>query len=103
MEGEQIKPARRIFRLFANKYTFVGLFFILWMVFFDRHSHLQKMELQAKIDRLEEAKKQYELQIEEDRRKIEELESNKENLEKFAREQFLMKLPNEEIYVVVKE
>jgi cell division protein FtsB len=42
----------------------------------------------------------YEKKINEDRAKLEELQSNPANLEKFAREQFLMKKDNEDIFII---
>jgi cell division protein FtsB len=48
-------------------------------------------------------KEYYQQKIEEDRRRIDELKTNTENLEKFAREQYLMKKDNEDIFVIVDE
>jgi cell division protein FtsB len=42
----------------------------------------------------------YEEKIREDRAKLEELESNPANLEKFARENYLMKKDNEDIFII---
>lgn len=44
--------------------------------------------------------KYYREKSEEDRRKLNELQSNKENIEKFARENYLMKKENEEVFVI---
>ena len=61
------------------------------------------MQLNHKITVLKKEKAYYENKIKEDNRKIQELLGNKENLEKFAREQYLMKKPNEDIFVIVNE
>ena len=45
----------------------------------------------------------YQNKIEEDNRKMKELLSNKDNLEKFAREQYLMKNKNEDIFVILNK
>jgi hypothetical protein len=42
----------------------------------------------------------YEEKIKDDRSKLEELQSNPANLEKFAREQFLMKKENEDVFII---
>ena len=65
-----------------NKYTITLLIFLVWLAFFDRN---------------------YQNKIEEDNRKMKELLSNKDNLEKFAREQYLMKNKNEDIFVIVNK
>ena len=61
------------------------------------------MQLKNKITTLQKEKAYYHHKIEEDNRKMQELLSNKDNLEKFAREQYLMKNKNEDIFVIVKE
>lgn len=84
-----------------NKYTITSLIFLVWLTFFDRNNLVEKMQLRSKIATLKKEKAYYQDKIEEDNRKIKELLSSKENLEKFAREQYLMKKPNEDIFVIV--
>lgn len=50
---------------------------------------------------LEKDKAYYEKKIIEDSQRLKELKTNKENLEKFAREQYLMKRDNEDVFVIV--
>lgn len=102
MEAKENKTTGSLFRRFANKYTFVGLLFAVWIIFFDQYSLVEKTKLQAKISTLENEKDYYRQKLEEDTRKKEELMSSRDNLEKFAREQYLMKNENEEIFVIVK-
>ncbi len=90
-----------LFILFMNKYTITSLIFLVWLTFFDRNNLVEKMQLRSKIATLKKEKAYYQDKIEEDNRKIKELLSSKENLEKFAREQYLMKKPNEDIFVIV--
>lgn len=77
------------------------LIFLVWLAFFDRNNLVEKMQLRGKITTLKKEKTYYQTKIEEDNRKMQELLSNKENLEKFAREQYLMKNKNEDIFVIV--
>lgn len=69
--------------------------------FFDRNNLVEEMQLRRKIVTLKREKEYYRKKIEEDKRKMEELLSSRENLEKFAREQYLMKRANEDIFVIV--
>ena len=92
-----------LFVLFMNKYTLTALIFLVWLTFFDQNNLIEKMQLNHKITVLKKEKAYYENKIKEDNRKIQELLGNKENLEKFAREQYLMKKPNEDIFVIVNE
>lgn len=94
---------KRILRRFTNKYTFVGMLFLLWIAFFDRNSFVEKMGIRSKINTMENEKEYYQKKIDDDTRKIEELLSNPDNLEKFAREQYLMKNSDEDIFIIVKE
>ena len=93
----------KVFRKFTNKYLFVGILFLVWIAFFDKNSFVEKMQLRHKINTLTEQKEYYQKTIEDDNRKIQELLSNRDNLEKFAREQYLMKNSNEDIYIIVDE
>lgn len=79
------------------------LIFLVWLAFFDQNNLLAKMQLRGKITTLKKEKTYYEEKIKEDTRKMQELLSNKDNLEKFAREQYLMKNKNEDIFVIVNK
>lgn len=94
---------RDLFRKGTNKYTITLLIFFVWLAFFDRNNMVEQMQLNSKINTLKKEKAYYQRKIEEDNRKKEELLSSRENLEKFAREQYLMKKPNEDIFVIVNE
>ena len=52
------------------------------------------------IHSLESEKEYYQKKIEADNEKLKELKTNDENLEKFAREQYLMKKSDEDIFIV---
>ncbi len=83
-----------------NKYFLASLVFIIWMLFFDTSNWIEIISARRRIAKLQVQKEYYLKKIEEDRQKIHELKTNSENLEKFAREQYLMKKPNEEIFIV---
>ena len=84
MQNENKPLSRNLFQRFANKYTFVGLLFVIWIALFDKYSFIDRLQLRSKINQLEN-------------------EQNRDNLEKFAREQYLMKRENEDIFIIVKE
>lgn len=101
MIQEKEHKIRLIIRKFMNKYTFVGLLFLVWISFFDKNSFVEKAHLRHKISTLSKEQEYYQKKIEEDNRKMKELFSNRDNLEKFAREQYLMKNDNEDIFIIV--
>ncbi|MDR1756018.1 MAG: septum formation initiator family protein [Culturomica sp.] len=94
---------KKIARRFSNKYLLAGAFFLLWITFIDENSLVNQMQLRHKIATLTRQKEYYREKTEEDKRKISELLGNRDSLEKFAREQYLMKKRNEDIYIIVEE
>lgn len=86
-----------------NFYFVFTMFFIIWMILIDSNDIVSQFKLSSKVSELEKQKEFYlerKQKIQEDR---EELMSNYELLEKFARERYLMKKKTEDLYVVVEE
>tara|TARA_B100001175_G_scaffold18800_1_gene14106 strand:+ start:67 stop:300 length:234 start_codon:yes stop_codon:yes gene_type:complete len=69
------------------------------MLFMDANSYLFHKELNAEINSLKEQKKRLKIEIEKDKKLIEDL-NDMDNYEAFAREKFFMKKDNEEIYII---
>jgi cell division protein DivIC len=86
-----------------NKYILTSFIFLIWMFFFDNNNLIDRYHALRALNQLQKDKKYYIQKIETDTRKLNELRTNKENLEKFAREQYLMKKKNEDIFIIVKE
>ena len=82
-----------------NKYVLTLLLAAVWMVFFDENDVLTRLKYDKKIHDLKSEITFYEKEIEVSRAKTLELQSNDKNLEKFAREQYLMKKSNEDIFI----
>jgi len=64
---------------------------------------IDRYRLANRIKQLEKQKEHYIQEIEQNNRKMDELQSNSKNLEKFAREEYLMKKDDEVIFVVEEE
>ncbi len=94
---------RRIVGLFSHKYFLVSACFLIWMLFFDRNDLLSQYEYRTQLNKFQEEKEFYITQIEQVKKDLDELTTNKERLEKFAREKYLMKKDNEDVYVVIRE
>jgi cell division protein FtsB len=84
----------------GNKYALVLILFGVWMVFFEENDLLSRFKNDQKIRKLNDEIAYYKNEIEESSRKMRELQSNNENLEKFAREEYLMKKANEDIFII---
>jgi cell division protein FtsB len=79
------------------------LAFVVYLFFFDDHSMLRQRKLKAEENKLVAKRDFYLKEIEKDRQAKLELMSNPENLEKYAREHYLMKRDNEDVFVVVEK
>ena len=92
-----------IIPLLRNRYVVAFLAFFIWVGFFDQNNLIDRYELSNRIQELERQKVHYKNEIINNKKRIEELQSDPENLEKFAREQYLMKKPDEDIFVVIEK
>lgn len=88
-----------VVKILTNRYVIILLIFIVWMVFFDENSLSTHMEFNKEIDQLNNEKEYYQKNIEADKELINKLD-DKEELEKFAREEYKMKKENEEIFLI---
>jgi cell division protein DivIC len=86
-----------------NKFILTALVFFLWLLLFDQNNLVERRKSAREYDQLLQEKDYYQKKIEEDRKRIGELKTNSDNLEKFAREQYLMKKDNEDIFIIVDE
>jgi len=86
-----------------NKYILTISVFAVWILFFDQNNLIDRMKMSAEIRELEADRAYYQEAIAQDSTRLHQLTTDKENLEKFAREQYLMKKKNEDVFVVVEE
>jgi cell division protein FtsB len=86
-----------------NKYVITGILFLIWLLFFDRNDLVSQYKSRNELRKLEEEKKFFIEEIKKDNENLTDLKTNPKTLEKFAREKYLMKKDNEEIFVIVEE
>lgn len=73
---------------------------IIYIALFDSNSMLKRFTNYLEITELKREISSYRDDIEKSKRRAHELKSDKADLEKFAREQFLMRKKNEDIYII---
>jgi cell division protein FtsB len=100
---EQSNFKKYIKPLISNKFFLATLAFVIYITIFDQNSLIDRYRLSRRISQLEKQKQHYLDEIEQNNRKMEELQSSTDNLEKFAREEYLMKKKEEVIFVVEEE
>jgi cell division protein FtsB len=86
-----------------NKYIITALVFIVWIAFFDENNWVERAQNLKELRQLHNDKEYYIEQIGKDAERLKELKTNDENLEKYAREQYLMKKEDEVVFVIVEE
>jgi len=84
-----------------NRYVLTVLVFLLWIILLDPNNMISRVREVRTRNRLLREKEYYMGRIEEDRRKLNELRTSNENLEKYAREQYRMKRPDEDLFIIV--
>jgi len=83
-----------------NKFLLAGAAFVFWIVFFDENDLILQSRRKAELKELKASKAYYIEQIEKERKALEELKSNPAAIEKFAREQYMMKRDNEDLFII---
>lgn len=79
------------------------LIFIIWLLFFDTNSYINQRRLNSALAKVESEKNFYMSEIVKDKETAEDLKTNIDLLERFAREQFLMKRDKEDIYLIIDD
>jgi cell division protein FtsB len=86
-----------------NKYILTAVIFLVWLLLFDQNNLSERRKSSREYNQLLLEKEYYMKKIDEDKRRINELKTDNDNLEKFAREQYLMKKDNEDIFIIVDD
>ena len=94
---------RRLPKITRNFFFIFGCLFLFWMLFVDSNDLFSQYRLGRKVESLASQKEYYKAKIEQVRQERQELFSNPELLEKFAREKYLMKKENEDLYIIAEE
>lgn len=89
--------------VFRNKYVLIITAFLVWLTFFDRNNFISQVKLGRILNEKRTQKEFYQDEIRKDSISMHQLMSDTTLLEKFAREKYLMKRDDEDIYLIVKE
>jgi cell division protein DivIC len=84
------------------RYWLILGFVVIWMTIFDSNNMIDLIKIRREINELEVKKDYYQNEIIHLRETENELFSNKRNLEKFARERYLMKKDNEDLFIIIE-
>lgn len=79
---------------------FAVVCFFIYMMFFDANNIMKRMEYNREIEYLQSEIKRYKEQIKSDSLEIEALKTDKEAIERYAREKYGYKSANEDVYII---
>jgi cell division protein FtsB len=94
---------KKILGYLRNKYFTVTMLFLVWICFFDRNDIISEGKLIYKINKLKSERVYFQKQTDIANEELKELQTDPSSLEKFAREKYLMKKDNEDIYVITDQ
>lgn len=99
MQKKNIKDIfNRIKRL--NPFAVMGVIGLLVLLYPDEDSIFSQIEYSTQLKSMTKERDRLKKQIEEDRVKLDQLRFKKSKLEKYARERFLMKADDEDLYLL---
>ena len=97
----RFKFIERIPSVIRNKYILTILLFLIWIILLDSNNLITRFREMRELRKLRIDREYYVNKIEVDSRKLRELKTDNNNLEKFAREQYRMKKPDEDLYIIL--
>lgn len=83
-----------------SKYLIAGVSFAVWMLFFDPKDLLSDIERRNKLNELQTSELHLKEQITDAKQELNLLKNNAQSIEKYAREKYLMKKDNEDLFIV---
>ncbi|MBK8609763.1 MAG: septum formation initiator family protein [Chitinophagaceae bacterium] len=95
-----MKYINRIPSWLKNKYLITIAFFAVWMLFIDQKDVLSDFERRSKLEELEKSQQHLKQLISASRQELDLLKNNAESIEKYAREKYMMKKDNEDLFIV---
>ena len=86
--------------VFKNKYVIASLLFLVWMLFFDPKDFSLITGRIEKLNDLQKSEKHLVKKIGETRQELSLLKTSAQTIEKYAREKYMMKKDNEDLFIV---
>ncbi len=94
---------RKLPRPLRNKYFILFILFLFWIILLDDYNLITQNKIKKKVTDLKNQKAFYINEIKQDSSELSNLRSDSNTQEKFAREKFLMRKDNEDIFIIRKK
>lgn len=98
-----MKFVHRIWPFLYNKYFVVTAAFLIYVLIFDTNNLATQIKLSSELKKLKEEKEFYLDEIQKDSAALKVLMTDQQSLERFAREKYLMKRDDEDVYLVIRK
>jgi cell division protein FtsB len=95
-----MKLLQKVPSFLRNKYLLASSCFLVWMFFFDPKDWSSEIRRQEKLGKLQESEQHLNELIQETRQELGQLKTNAQTIEKYAREKYLMKKDNEDLFIL---
>ena len=95
-----MKLLKHTLSFLRNKFLLSTAAFVVWMLFFDRNDVFTQMQRRSELNELKQSKAYFEKQIAENKKFSNDLQFNASAIEKYAREKYLMKRDNEDLFII---
>jgi cell division protein DivIC len=90
----------KFLKVLRNKYIAALVGFVILMLFIDHNDIFVQMNRQRQLNELIASRHFYEQQIEQTKKNLADLQNNPAALERYAREKFLLRRDNEDLFIV---
>ncbi len=87
-------------RILYNRYFLATAVFVIWVVFLDQNNLITQYLYYKELKKAEEEMNYYKQELEKVKIEMDQLTSDPAKLEKFARERYFMKRPEEDIFII---
>ena len=98
-----VKRGSKGLLVLKNKFLLAIVAFLVWMFFFDRNDILSQFERVRHSNELKKMEEKKGLEITNTRNELDLLKTNAQTIEKYAREKYLMKKDNEDLFIVAPD
>ncbi len=86
--------------ILKNKYLLSTIAFLVWMLFFDKNDIFSQLERKSYLNELSKNELHQNVQITETEKELSNLKTSAATIEKYAREKYMMKKDNEDLFII---
>lgn len=84
----------------GSKYFISSMLFLIWMLFFNEKDVITEFRRRDKLNELQKSEGHLNDVIKETKHELGQLKNNAQTIEKYAREKYLMKKENEDLFII---